>query len=56
MDKFEAVEKFRNELMNKFMQLCNYNDYNKLSLLLIGDTVDKIFDKCIDELQEELNS
>lgn len=47
MNKFEAVDKFRDELMDKFMSLCNYNDYNKINLLLIGDTVNDIYDKCI---------
>ena len=47
MEKFKVVDKFRDELMDKFMSLCNYNDYNKINLLLIGDTVNDIYDKCI---------
>ena len=53
MDKFEAVDKFRNSLMDKFMELCNYNDYSKINLLLIGETVDRIYDKCIEDMQRE---
>lgn len=45
------LEKFRDLLMNKFIELCNYNDYGKINLLLIGDTVDRIFDKCIDDIK-----
>lgn len=53
MDKFKAVDKFRDELMDKFMSLCNYNDYNKINLLLIGDTINDIYDKCIADMVEE---
>lgn len=34
---------FRNELADKFLSLCNYNDYNKLTLLTIYETIDKIY-------------
>lgn len=50
MNKFEAVDKFRDELMDKFLSLCNYNDYNKINLLAIGEAVDQIYDKCIDDM------
>lgn len=50
MDKFEAVDKFRDELIDKFLRLCNYNDFSKLNLEEIADTVDKIYDKCIAEM------
>lgn len=53
MNKFEAVDKFRDELMDKFMSLCNYNDYNKINLLLIGDVVNDIYDKCIADMVSE---
>lgn len=53
MDKFEAVDKFRDELMDKFLSLCNYNDYNKINLLTIGETVDRIYEKCIDDMVTE---
>lgn len=50
MNKFEAVDKFRDELMDNFLSLCNYNDYNKVNLLVIGETVERVYDKCIDEM------
>lgn len=53
MNKFEAIDKFRDELMDEFLDLCNYNDFNKINLLTIGDAVDRIYDKCIEEMQEE---
>lgn len=53
MNKFEAVDKFRDELIDKFMSLCNYNDYNKINLLTIGETVDRIYDKCINDMVDE---
>lgn len=53
MNKFEAVDKFRDELMDKFICLCKSNDYNKLSLLKIGDTINDIYDKCIEDMIKE---
>lgn len=53
MDKFEAVDKFRDELTDKFIKLCNYNDFNKLTLLTIGEVVDQIYDKCINDMITE---
>ena len=53
MDKFEAVDKFRDELMDKFLSLCNYNDYSKINLLTIGETVDRIYEKCINDMVNE---
>ena len=31
--------------MNEFISLCNYNDYNRVTLLRIGETIDRIYDK-----------
>lgn len=53
MDKFKAVDRFRDELMDKFLSLCNYNDYNKISLLLIGDTINDIYNKCVGDMAKE---
>ena len=53
MDKFEAVDKFRSLIMNKFIELCNYNDYGKINLLTIGETVDRIYDRCIEDMVKE---
>lgn len=50
MNKFEAVDKFRNELMDKFLSLCSYNDYNKINLLTIDEAVDRIYEKCINDM------
>ncbi len=41
------LDDFRNEIMDKFLSLCNYNDYNKLTLLRIGETIDKVYDKYV---------
>lgn len=53
MNKFEAVDKFQNELMDEFLRLCNYNDYNKINLFTIGEVVDRIYDKCIEDMVTE---
>lgn len=41
------LDDFRDEIMGKFLSLCNYNDYNKLTLLRIGETIDKVYDKYV---------
>lgn len=53
MNKYEAVDKFRDLIMNKFIELCNYNDYGKINLLTIGETVDRVYDKCIEDMVNE---
>ena len=53
MNKFKAVDKFRDELMDKFLRLCSYNDFSKLNLEKIADTIDEIYDKCIDDMGKE---
>jgi hypothetical protein len=53
MDSFEAVDMFRDKLMDEFLSLCNYNDFDKINLLTIGDTVDRIYDKCITDMLKE---
>lgn len=55
MYSLEAVDKFRDELMNKFMKLCNYNDFGELRLEKIADTVNDVYDKCIDDLLQTAN-
>ena len=39
------LEDFRDDIMNRFLSLCDYNDYKKLTLLRIGETIDEIYDK-----------
>ena len=41
------LDDFRNEIMDRFLSLCNYNDYNKLTLLRIGETIDEIYGKYV---------
>lgn len=53
MDKFEAVDKFRDLIMDEFISLCNYNDYEKINLLTIDETVNRIYDKCIEDMVKE---
>ena len=50
MDKKEYIKAsdlydFRNELMDMFLSLCNYNDFNTLTLVTIAETIDKIYGK-----------
>jgi hypothetical protein len=50
---FEEVDKFRTNIMNKFIYLCRGNDYNKLTLLKIGDVIDEMYDVQIAELKKK---
>jgi hypothetical protein len=52
-DVFECVDRFRDELMSRFIDLCRGNDYNKLTLLKIDDVVCNIYDKQIAELKKK---
>ena len=49
---YDELELFKGLLMDEFLQLCNYNDYNKLTLLKIGDVVNECFDKSIETIQD----
>lgn len=44
-----AIDDFKKEIVWKFITLCNGNDYNKLTLLKIVDTIDQIYDEHIDK-------
>lgn len=52
VERCYELELFRNMLIDEFLRLCNYNDYNKLTLLKIGDVVDKCFDKSIETIKD----
>lgn len=41
----ETLDNFKDELMDRFIGMCGGNDYNKLNLLTIGDTIYEIYDK-----------
>lgn len=49
----EAVDEFKNDLMDVFIGLCGGNDYNRLNLLKIGDTVARVYNKHITELKKK---
>lgn len=50
---YDELELFRDMLIDEFIRLCNYNDYNKLTLLKIGDVVNECFDKSIEIITEK---
>ena len=39
------LQDFRDEIMDKFLSLCNYNDFGQLTLVRISETIDEIFDR-----------
>lgn len=47
----ETVDKFRSALMDKFIDLCRGNDFNKINLLLIGETIDRTFDDVVAKMK-----
>ena len=49
---YDELELFRDMLIDEFLRLCNYNDYNKLTLLKIGDVVDECFEKSIEIIKD----
>ena len=53
MARFDDIDKFVNELMDEFLRLCNYNDYGKINLLTISETVDRIYGRCINDMLDE---
>ena len=44
-----ALDTFKDELVGRFIDLCNGNDFNKLKLEKIYDTIDEIYDKHIEK-------
>lgn len=42
---------FKTELMEEFIVKCGGNDYNKLTLLIIGETIESMFDKYVEKIQ-----
>ena len=43
--EMRLVSQFRNEAMAEFIRLCKGNDFNKLTLLTIGDSIDRLHEK-----------
>jgi hypothetical protein len=41
----KALDDFKDDLMGRFIDLCFGNDYNKLQLLTIGNTIDELYEK-----------
>ena len=39
------LDDFRDDIMDRFLSLCDYNDYKKLTLLRIGETINEIYDE-----------
>lgn len=45
----DALTDFRNDIVDKFIDMCRENDYNKLNLLTIADNIDRIYDAHIEK-------
>ena len=53
---FEATDNFRDAIMDVFIDMCCGNDYNKLTLLQIGDAIDAVYDKQIADIKKKYES
>ena len=51
MDKYKALYRFKDELMDEFIACCDGNDFNELSLLEISDIVDAVYNRCVEEIE-----
>lgn len=54
IDYREKLENFKDELVDRFIVLCYGNDYNKLTLLKIDETIDEIYEKHIAKATKEI--
>lgn len=53
--KFKVIDKFRDTLADEYLRLCNYNDFNKLNLERIVDTLNEVYDNLVNEMVGEHN-
>lgn len=42
-EKQKLIDDFREKLVGVFLRKCNYNDFSKLCLITIVETIDKIY-------------
>lgn len=52
-NKIWIIDKFKDELMDEFLSLCDYNDFNKIDLITIDDAVNRIYEKCVADMLKE---
>jgi hypothetical protein len=50
-EMFRELDCFKNAIMDAFLSLCDYNDYNKINLLLIGNTIDRIYEDVVSKMK-----
>lgn len=50
---FEMIDRFRDALANEYLRLCNYNDFSKLNLEKIFDTLNVVYDNLVEEMAGE---
>lgn len=48
-----ALEEFRNKIIDEIGNLYDYNDYAKINLLLVRETIDKIYDEQVKRILKE---
>lgn len=41
----QLIDEFKSELMSEFIRLCDGNDFKKITLLKIGDVIDRLYEK-----------
>ena len=50
-EMFRALDCFKKAIVDAFLSLCNYNDYNKINLLLICNTIDRIYNDVVSKMR-----
>ena len=51
----DALDEFKRDILNHFIDIAHGNDYEKISLLQIGDVIDSLYEKHIEKIIKNQN-
>ena len=46
----DAIDEFKRDILNHFIDIAHGNDYEKISLLQIGDVIDSLYEEHIEKI------
>ena len=46
----DAIDEFKRDILNHFIDITHGNDYEKISLLQIGDIIDSLYEKHVEKI------
>ena len=46
----DAIDEFKRDILNHFIDIAHGNDYEKISLLQIGDIIDSLYEKHLEKI------